>query len=351
MERKTPTQSRESTSRLPSTSFIRQERGKVQRTASNPPPGAQVARQRFDPDLLPPTDPHHWDEFGFRGRDVTPSMSSIPTAIPRSSINTSTLESNFSNPWFSRNEDCYSPPIEPFSDRNTESQSRPQSLDFPSTPNPYSQFAQSESTVRERERPLSTPTIPLSIDHSPRPRIAHAHTTNPNHPYSHFAQFEQSYSTPALQRVDTGSSSHSAAQSMHTTHTTQPPPPPQQQQQPQPIHPTPHLGFPRHQHAPLSAVDQNPKHSFTFTSPHIAASASLSRSNSHSNSHAHSRRANSSSPPPPYAHLHNHHRHTESNLQYEHQYQESDSGYEYEQQNQQYLRQPLPSPRDRKSVV
>ncbi|PQE06114.1 tyrosine- phosphatase non-receptor type 6 protein [Rutstroemia sp. NJR-2017a BBW] len=344
MERKAPTQSRESTSRLPSTSFIRQERGKVQRTASNPPPGAQVARQIFDPDLLPPTDPHHWDELGFRGRDVTPSMSSIPTAIPRSSINTSTLESNFSNPWFSRNEDCYSPPpIEPFSDRNTDSQSRPQSLDFPSTPNPYSQFAQSESTVRERERPLSTPTIPLSIDHSPRPRMAHAHTTNPNHPYSHFAQFEQSYSTPALQRVDTGSSSHSAAQSMHTTHTTQPPPPPQHQQ-PQPIHPTPHLGFPRHQHAPLSAVDQNPKHSFTFTSPHIAASASLSRSNSHSNSHT--RRANSSSPPPPYAHLHNHnpHRHTESNLQYEHQYQDSDSGYEYEQNNQQYLRQPLPSP-------
>ncbi|KAI9650691.1 hypothetical protein NHQ30_000713 [Ciborinia camelliae] len=383
MERKPPRNQREEQSReqLPSSSYSKKDKEKGQDVPLDPVPSPPLdlssgAEDKHEIGTTTPleTDPHTWQGFKFANRDVTPSMSSLPTAIPRSSLNNSTIPSSPNNQW-SRSEISLSTIFPPRTSRA--------SLDFSRDESPHSQtsstsnrnvYSQFPPLPEDRERPFSTPTIPTPIIRVPSPPNPHSRfisNHNPNNPYSQFAQFEQSLSTPTLQRINTGSSFHSlddttlsihnvpitTARSIHnvpiTSHPTLPPvfgPSTYNQHQHQHQHP--------HQHAPISAVDpdSNPKHSFTFTTapqgppsihhqsppifpaelpafPHALPLLDISRSNSLSN-------------PPRYQHQHPHphqnpHPHPHAHALYDPPADRRDNQLSPPAS---YLTQPLPSP-------
>ncbi|KAA8576133.1 hypothetical protein EYC84_006293 [Monilinia fructicola] len=369
MERKPPSNQREEQSRdhLPSSSYSQKDKGKAPDVQLDPVPTPPLDISP-DSEDKPEIGDHTWQGFKFANRDVTPSMSSLPTAIPRSSLNPSTFPSSPNNAW-SRSENSFSTVLQPRTSLDYSRDPRT-SLDFslardesphsqPSTtsnPNVYSQFP---PLSEDRERPFSTPTVPTPLIRAPSPPNPHSgfnSNHNPNNPYSQFAQFEQSLSTPTLQRISTGSSFHSfddsvrsihnvpinSARSIHNVPITSarsihnvP------MNSARSIHNVPLTSHPvlqpvfgpstyhqhQDQHAPISAVspDSNPKHSFTFTTapqgptsshqspPFFAAelpafphSLSLTRSNSLSN-------------PPRYQHQH-HHQHP----QFDHPFDQQD---------------------------
>lgn len=392
MERKPPSNQREEQSRdhLPSSSYSQKDKGKAPDVQLDPVPTPPLDISP-DSEDKPEIGDHTWQGFKFANRDVTPSMSSLPTAIPRSSLNPSTFPSSPNNAW-SRSENSFSTVLQPRTSLDYSRDPRT-SLDFslardesphsqPSTtsnPNVYSQFP---PLSEDRERPFSTPTVPTPLIRAPSPPNPHSgfnSNHNPNNPYSQFAQFEQSLSTPTLQRISTGSSFHSfddsvrsihnvpinSARSIHNVPITSarsihnvP------MNSARSIHNVPLTSHPvlqpvfgpstyhqhQDQHAPISAVspDSNPKHSFTFTTapqgptsshqspPFFAAelpafphSLSLTRSNSLSN-------------PPRYQHQH-HHQHP----QFDHPFDQQDGRDRREGQlssQASYLTQPLPSP-------
>ncbi|KAM0129934.1 hypothetical protein ACHAO1_008186 [Botrytis cinerea] len=350
MERKPPSHQREEQPReqLPSSSYSQKNKGKAQDVPLDPVPTPPLdlspeAEDKHEMRILPQEIDHQtWKGFKFANRDVTPSMSSLPTAIPRSSLNNSTLPSSPNNPW-SQSEGSFGTIFPPRTSLDYSRDPR-MSFDFSRGDSPHSQpsgsstsnhnvYSQFPPLPEDRERPLSTPTIPTPLARAPSPPYQHSRFNgnhNPNNPYSQFAQFEQSLSTPTLQRVNTGSSYHSlddtarsihnvpmttsaarsihnvpittsAARSIHNVPITS---------HPLTSHPIPSLApvfgpspynQNQHQHAPISAVDptSNPKHSFTFTTaphsshqsppfypaelPAFPHSLPLSRSNSNSN--------------------------------------------------------------------
>ncbi|TGO09607.1 hypothetical protein BTUL_0160g00240 [Botrytis tulipae] len=343
MERKPPSHQREEMPReqLPSSSYLQKNKGKAQDIPLDPVPTPPLelspeAEDKHEMRILPhEIDNQTWKGFKFANRDVTPSMSSLPTAIPRSSLNNSTLPSSPNNPW-SHSEGSFGTIFPPRTSLDYSRDPR-MSLDFSRGESPHSlpsgsstsnhnAYSQFPPLPEDRERPLSTPTIPTPLARAPSPPYQHSRFNgnhNPNNPYSQFAQFEQSLSTPTLQRINTGSSYHSlddtarsihnvpmttsAARSIHNVPITSHP----LNSHPLTSHPIPSLApvfgpstynQHQHQHAPLSAVDptSNPKHSFTFTTaPHSSTHQSppfypaelpafphslpLSRSNSNSN--------------------------------------------------------------------
>lgn len=355
MERKPPSNQREEQNReqLPSSSYSQKDKGKTQDVLLDPVPTPPLdlppeVEDKHETNILPhEIDSHTWQGFKFANRDVTPSMSSLPTAIPRSSLNPSTLPSSPNNPW-SQSELSFRTTL-PARTSLDYSRDPRTSLDFfsmardesphsqPSPDSNHNVYSHFPPLPEDRERPLSTPTIASPLTRVPSPpntysRFIAAH--NPNNPYSQFAQFEQSLSTPTLQRISTGSSFHSfddAPRSIHnipmnSAHSIHNVPlssahsihnvPMNSSRSIHNVsltsHPTlaPIFGpstYHQHQHqhaAPISAVspDSNPKHSFTFTTapqgpssthqspPFFAAelpafphSLPLSRSNSGSN--------------------------------------------------------------------
>ncbi|TGO46718.1 hypothetical protein BOTNAR_0569g00010 [Botryotinia narcissicola] len=319
MERKPPSHQREEMPReqLPSSSYSQKNKGKAQDIPLDPVPSPHLdlspeAEDKHEIRILPhEIDNQTWKGFKFANRDVTPSMSSLPTAIPRSSLNNSTLPSSPNNPW-SHSKGSFGTIFPPRTSLDYSRDPR-MSLDFSRGESPHSLpsgssnsnhniYSQFPPLPEDRERPLSTPTIPTPLARAPSPPYQHSRFNgnhNPNNPYSQFAQFEQSLSTPTLQRINTGTSYHSlddtarsihnvpmttsAARSIHnvpiTSHPLNSHPLNSHPLTSHPLtsHPIPSLApvfgpstynQHQHQHAPLSAVDptSNPKHSFTFTS-------------------------------------------------------------------------------------
>ncbi|KAB8303021.1 hypothetical protein EYC80_006326 [Monilinia laxa] len=340
-----------------------------------PPRNQREEQPRDQPDSedKPEISDHTWQRFKFANRDVTPSMSSLPTAIPRSSLNPSTFAPSHYNAW-SQSENSFSTVLQPRTSLDYSRDPRTP-LDFslardesphsqPSTtsdPNVYSQFP---PLSEDHERPFSTPRVPTPMIRAPSPPDPHPSFTpnhNPNNPYSQFAQFEQSLSTPTLQRISTGTSFHSlddsarsihnvpinSARSIHnvpitSAHSIHNVP----MDSSHSIHNVPLTSHPilqsvfrpstyhqhQDQHAPISAVstDSNPKHSFTFTTapqgptsshqspPFFAAELpafphSLSLTRSDSLSH-----------PPRYQHQH-HHQHP----QFDHPFDQLDHSFDH----------------------
>ncbi|CAD6448094.1 88532b95-296d-43b4-9bfb-982be07c9793 [Sclerotinia trifoliorum] len=325
MERKPPSHQREEQTREHLPPYSQKDKGKAQDMALDPVPTPPLdlspeAEDKHEIGLLPhEIDVHTWRGFKFANRDVTPSMSSLPTAMPRSSLNTSTIASSPNNPW-SQSENSFGTVLP---QRNSLDYSRDPrlSLDFSRNGSPHSQasstsnrniYNQFSPHSEDRERPFSTPTIPTPLARVPSPPYQHPRFNsnhNANNPYSQFAQFEQSLSTPTLQRINTGSSYHSLDDSARSIQNVPTSTARSIHNVPLTSHPTlapvfaPSTYNQNHQHAPLSAVDpnSNPKHSFTFTTapqgpsmhqsppfypaelPAFPHSLPLSRSNSNSN--------------------------------------------------------------------
>ncbi|EDO01845.1 hypothetical protein SS1G_04320 [Sclerotinia sclerotiorum 1980 UF-70] len=180
MERKPPSHQREEQTREHLPPYSQKDKGKAQDVTLDPVPTPPLdlspeAEDKHEIGILPhELDVHTWRGFKFANRDVTPSMSSLPTAMPRSSLNTSTIASSPNNPW-SQSENSFGTVLP---QRNSLDYSRDPrlSLDFSRNGSPHSQasstsnrhiYNQFSPNSEDRERPFSTPTIPTPLARGP----------------------------------------------------------------------------------------------------------------------------------------------------------------------------------------
>ncbi|RAL63320.1 hypothetical protein DID88_004396 [Monilinia fructigena] len=153
---------------LPSSSYSQRDKGKASDVQLGPIPTPPLDIS-LDSEDKPEIGGHTWQGFKFADRDVTPSMSSLPTAIPRSSLNPSTFTHSPNNAW-AQSEDSFSTvhqprtsldysrdPRTPLDFSLARDESPHSQLSTTSNPDVYSQFP---PLSEDRERPFSTPTVP-----------------------------------------------------------------------------------------------------------------------------------------------------------------------------------------------